>query len=94
MPDSQTPDEQVRGMFDGIERFLAERGEAADRARAARRARAAEIRRRVRALTPPAVVEPEDDTRDPDQCTCHITAFPPCSHCENTPEGETASPTA
>lgn len=81
-------DEQVRGMFDGIERFLAERGDAADARRKARRQRNAEVRRHVRALTPPAVVEPEDDTRDPDQCTCEITAFPPCSRCENAPEGD------
>lgn len=83
-----TPDEAVRGMFDGIERFLAERGAAADARRKARRQRNAEVRRRVRAHTPPAVAEPGDDTRDPDQCSCPITAYPPCSHCENTPEAE------
>lgn len=84
---AETPDQVVRGMFDGVERFLAERGAAADRARAARRAKSAAIRRHVRALTPPAVVEPDEDTRDPDQCVCHVIAFPPCGHCENTPEG-------
>lgn len=84
----QTPDQVVRGMFDGIEKFLAERGEAADARRKARRQRAAEVRRRVRALTPPVVVEPDEDNRDPDQCTCDVTAFPPCARCENSPEGD------
>ncbi len=83
-----TPDETVRGMFDGIEKFLSVQGDARDAQRRARRRRSAEVRRRVRAHTPPAVVEPDDDTRDPDQCTCHVTAFPPCARCENSPEGD------